>query len=211
MSKKNGVSRLSRWGIALTTQEPLSRLSSVALSTLPSMAMAPGSASSAFSHLLTLHSNSSASILLTIRHKVVWSGVSYLPLLGFCQRRRVRRCGWLRAEASSAQARRLVQPATTPDGQRICRKDFCGWSALGPISLLIEDVLGFYHIDANTKTIFWHKHLHGKHGIRRLKFGEIITDIIADEKTITVTSNMYYHLQVNGEVYSVKPGTQSWT
>lgn len=35
------------------------------------------------------------------------------------------------------------------DGRELVKPDFCGWSALGPISLFIENVLGFYNIDAN--------------------------------------------------------------
>ena len=29
----------------------------------------------------------------------------------------------------------------------VVRKDFCGWSALGPISLFIENVIGIYEIE----------------------------------------------------------------
>ncbi len=33
------------------------------------------------------------------------------------------------------------KPATIRNNRTICRKDFCGWSALAPISMLIENVL----------------------------------------------------------------------
>ena len=35
----------------------------------------------------------------------------------------------------------------------IVRQDFCGWSALGPISLFIENVLGFHHVNAVDKVV----------------------------------------------------------
>ncbi len=101
-------------------------------------------------------------------------------------------------------------PSSAKAKEQVCRPDFCGWSALGPISMLIEDVIGFYDIDAIKNQISWNKHLPGRHGIRRLKFGGTITDIIADGNQISVSSTQDYSLVINGKVYEVKKGEQTF-
>ncbi|MDD7887731.1 trehalase family glycosidase [Flavivirga sp. 57AJ16] len=90
----------------------------------------------------------------------------------------------------------------------IVRPDFCGWSALAPISMFIENVLGFHEVNAQTKTIEWRKYRIGKHGIKNLMFGNIKTDIIAYDDYIEVTSNANYTLKINGKKYKVKKGNQ---
>jgi glycogen debranching enzyme len=88
------------------------------------------------------------------------------------------------------------------------RPDFCGWSALAPISMFIENVLGFHHIDAQSKTIEWRKYRNGIHGIRNLQFGEINTDIIAYDSYIEVASNQNYTLIINNKKYNIIKGIQ---
>jgi hypothetical protein len=97
------------------------------------------------------------------------------------------------------------KPATNEFGTgQLARPDFCGWSALGAISLLIENVLGFYDVNAATKTVKWKKLRTDKHGIRRLKFGTIVTDIIANGNKVEVSSNETYTLVVNGKRLKVE-------
>jgi hypothetical protein len=98
------------------------------------------------------------------------------------------------------------EPSTGKDNQYIVRPDFCGWSALGPISLFIEAVLGFHSIDALKKTVKWQRFRPGLYGIRRLRFGEIITSIVGDERTVQVESNLPYTLEVNGKAYAIQAG-----
>lgn len=98
------------------------------------------------------------------------------------------------------------KPATAKDNKEIVRPDFCGWSALGPIAMLIENVLGFHDVDALTRTIRWRKHRKGRHGIKRLRFGGIVTDIVADAGEIRVKSNADYTLEINGEGFAIKTG-----
>jgi hypothetical protein len=62
------------------------------------------------------------------------------------------------------------KPALGKQGQ-IVRKDFCGWSALGPISLFIENVLGIRSVDAEKLTVDWDIHHKCLHGVRNLRFG----------------------------------------
>ncbi len=88
------------------------------------------------------------------------------------------------------------------------RADFCGWSALGPISIYIEFVLGFHRIDAFEKTVEWAKPdtFKGKVGIKNLRFGNIVTDIEAEKNKCKVKSNAAYTLKINGKDYYIQKG-----
>lgn len=88
------------------------------------------------------------------------------------------------------------------------RPDFCGWSALGPISMYIEHVLGFHTLDAFEKTVEWAKPntFAGQIGIKNLRFGNIVTDIVAIGDKCTVKSNEPYTLVINGTKYPVFSG-----
>lgn len=101
----------------------------------------------------------------------------------------------------------LKRPATQTDDEEIVRSDFCGWSALGPISVYIEFVLGFHKVDAFENSVEWYKpNVKGKIGIKNLRFGEIVTDIIADEKNYIVTTNAPYSLKINGKTFNIIKG-----
>ena len=86
------------------------------------------------------------------------------------------------------------------------KADFCGWSALGPISLLIENVLGFYDVDAPSATVRWNLHQSCRHGIEKLSFGKITTDILYDNGTVTVVTNKPYTLFINGIEHRIRRG-----
>lgn len=90
--------------------------------------------------------------------------------------------------------------------RELVRPDFCGWSALGPISLFIENVLGFYEIDAIQNIVKWNKRGNSMQGIKNLKFGNVITDIVAENKQVQVKSQGYYILDINGKKFQIKPG-----
>lgn len=101
------------------------------------------------------------------------------------------------------------RPATIEDGSgKTVRPDFCGWSALGPISVYLEFVLGFHTINAFEKTVEWAKPdtFTGKIGVKNLRFGDIITDIEAVGGVCTVTSNGAYTLIINGTPYEIQKG-----
>ena len=101
------------------------------------------------------------------------------------------------------------EPATQIHGigSRV-RPNFCGWSALGPISIYLEFVLGFHTVNAFENVVEWAKpaDMTGKIGVRNLHFGNVVTDIIGDEKECTVLSNAPYTLKINGKEYAVKAG-----
>ena len=101
------------------------------------------------------------------------------------------------------------EPATcVEDDGRLVRPDFCGWSALGPIAVYIEFVLGFHTIDAFKNKIKWAKPVgvEGKIGIKNLRFGEVVTDIVADGNECHVVTNKSYTLEVNGKAYDIPEG-----
>lgn len=101
------------------------------------------------------------------------------------------------------------KPATNEHGRgEYSRPNFCGWSALGPISMYIEQVLGFHSIDAFKNIVKWEKpaDIKGKIGIQNLRFGDVATDIVADGTYCTVISNAPYTLMINGIKHVIKAG-----
>ena len=96
---------------------------------------------------------------------------------------------------------------STEHGRR-ARPEFCGWSALGPITLFIENILGFKKISAAKGEVHWRlKPENGEHGIKKLRFGSTVTDLIFDGKqSIYTNSNRAYKLFVNGAEYTVQRG-----
>lgn len=103
-----------------------------------------------------------------------------------------------------------------------CRRDFVGWTGLAPISVLIENILGF-HIDAPNGVVTFNMHRLDKHGIENLHFGKgTVTTILADARNgkedkvvLSIESNESYLLKVirNGQIdeIPVKPGKQQIT
>ena len=100
------------------------------------------------------------------------------------------------------------RPATYPDGKSLVRKDFCGWSALGPISIYLEYVLGFEEINAFENVVRWNKpdRFSGRIGIKGLRFGKIETDILATDAECRVSSNAPYTLKINGVPFDIRAG-----
>lgn len=92
-------------------------------------------------------------------------------------------------------------------GKRV-RPDFCGWSALGPISLFIENVLGFHNIDASSRTVRWDIRHDCRHGLNNLTFGNTTTDLLYDPaaSTVTIRSNKPYCLILNGKSHRIRAG-----
>lgn len=104
------------------------------------------------------------------------------------------------------------KPATTADDKGTVRSDFCGWSALGPIAIYIETLLGFHRIDAFERVVEWAKPkvLTKKAGIKNLRFGDVITDIVAENGNCKVTSNAPYTLKIDGKSHEIFVGENSF-
>ena len=90
---------------------------------------------------------------------------------------------------------------STEHGHQV-RPDFCGWSALGPISLFIENVMGFREVNALTRTVRWDiKRENGTHGLRNLRFGGIVCNLVydAEKQQIVASTNEAFTLKANGK------------
>ena len=93
---------------------------------------------------------------------------------------------------------------------RVVRKDFCGWSALGPISLFIENVLGFHRADAVEKVLEFHpRQSSGKYGVKNFKFGDVCCDIIVENGTLNCRSNTGFTLIIDGCRHGICAGEQT--
>ena len=74
--------------------------------------------------------------------------------------------------------------------------------------MYIEQVLGFHKIDAFRNEVHWEKpaDVKGQIGIRNLRFGKVVTDIVADDRVCTVITNEPYTLLIRGVAYQMKAG-----
>lgn len=102
-------------------------------------------------------------------------------------------------------------PATVAESMELVRKDFCGWSALGPISIYIEDVIGFHTVNAFERLVEWEKpaEFKKKLGVKNLRFTDVVTDIVAEGNSCWVKSNQPYTLKINGKAFSIEIGEQT--
>ncbi|MFA4839782.1 MAG: trehalase family glycosidase, partial [Candidatus Neomarinimicrobiota bacterium] len=63
------------------------------------------------------------------------------------------------------------------------RKDFVGWSACGPIALLIENIIGL-RPDVIHNQITWHLHRTDRHGIENLVIGKTTLSLLCEKRQI---------------------------
>ena len=89
-----------------------------------------------------------------------------------------------------------------------CRKDFCGWSALAPIAMFIECVIGIHSVDAFRKVVRWDLDTEspGRTGIRGLRFGGVNASMIFEGGTVEVESDAPFALEINGREFPVAAG-----
>lgn len=102
----------------------------------------------------------------------------------------------------------VADEPSTEHGRRV-RQEFCGWSALGPISLFIENILGFRHADGLHATLIWDLDpANGRHGIENLTFGPVTASLLfdPDTETVTVETDSPFTLLLNGRDIPVSSG-----
>lgn len=75
----------------------------------------------------------------------------------------------------------LVAPGTRWDGELLGRQDFVGWSGLGPIALLIEQVIGL-EADGLADRLRWRLTRVDRHGVRGYRFGDQLVDLVAEAR-----------------------------
>lgn len=79
-------------------------------------------------------------------------------------------------------------PATEEYSSKLVHKDFIGWTGLGPISLLIENIIGI-EINLPEKQISWTLDPSTRSGIERLKIGKHTIDMIYEPKENQIQIN----------------------
>ena len=101
----------------------------------------------------------------------------------------------------------VFEPAFNKKGKYV-RKDFCGWSALGPISLFIENIIGLCRADAVDGKIEFHPRKKSSHryGVKNFKFGNISCDIIVENDVLNCRSNAPFVLEINSVSHQIPIG-----
>lgn len=100
-----------------------------------------------------------------------------------------------------------ASPSTLKDNTGRCRPDFCGWSALGPIALLIENVIGIRYVDAAAKEIHWDVRRGDRHGIEDLRAGELRVDLLHERGQLTVRASHPFTLILKDGRHALAAGT----
>ncbi len=105
------------------------------------------------------------------------------------------------------------KPATGKRSGKFVRPDFCGWSALGPISIFLEDVIGIKSANAFTRTLVcdFERRPQGRVGVTNYRFGDIVCSVIATTAAIEVESSGAFTLVADGRQLTVKPGKNIFT
>ncbi len=96
-------------------------------------------------------------------------------------------------------------PSTGKDDAYLVRPDFCGWSALAPIAMLIEHVLGV-GVDATTGTVRWDPPDLGRTGIRRLRCGPTLVSLLAEDDRLVVETDRPLRVRVGAAAHALAPG-----
>ncbi len=100
-------------------------------------------------------------------------------------------------------------------------KDFVGWTGIGPIALLIENILGL-HCDGANRRMEWTIRRTDRHGIDNLQLGKATVSVIAEarqtglsEAAVTAISTSKFTLGVtlNGKRTEriIPPGVTSFS
>ena len=78
--------------------------------------------------------------------------------------------------------------------------------------MYLEYVLGFHTVNAFEKVVEWAKPtcFKGDFGVKNLRFGAIVTDIVANGKVCKVKTNFPYTLKVNGKAFAVSVGENTF-
>ncbi|MFA5203492.1 MAG: trehalase family glycosidase [Lentisphaeria bacterium] len=93
--------------------------------------------------------------------------------------------------------------------KKTVRPDFCGWSALGPVSLFLENVIGLYKMSAVEQIVHWRLPACCKlRGVRKLQLGVNRISLLADSDSVSVTSSQPFMLVLNGKEHYLHGGQQ---
>ena len=101
-----------------------------------------------------------------------------------------------------------MEPARQLDNKTLVRKDFCGWSALAPISMFIENIIGIHSVNAPAGRVRWNLDTSapGRTGIRNLKFGGTECSMIYENGMCRISSSGEFSLEINGKCFPICRG-----
>ena len=92
------------------------------------------------------------------------------------------------------------------------RKDFCGWSALAPISLLIENIIGIDGFDSAARTLRWEPGIsEGRLGVRNLNFGNGRVDLVREDGKIRIRGDFPLTVMYKGRKLECKAGENEFS
>jgi hypothetical protein len=112
----------------------------------------------------------------------------------------------------------VSRPATRWDGKYLVRQDFVGWSGLGPIALLLENMIGLQPVAPEDK-LYWDLRLREQHGVENYRFGDNLVDVLCESNDlpagpamIKITSNSSFELLISSQIgkktFNIEAGTQ---
>ena len=84
--------------------------------------------------------------------------------------------------------------------------DFVGWTGCGPITLYLENVLGF-RPDGVRNRLTWQLRLKEAHGVRRLRFGQVKADLLYDGAgSVSIQTDKPFTLVLKGVSHAIPAG-----
>jgi hypothetical protein len=101
------------------------------------------------------------------------------------------------------------EPATRWDNTFYSRQDFVGWTGLGPIAILIENIIGI-EVDVPQNEITWRIYRDDEHGIKNLLFGRQKIDLICTpysnyfEFSVSAEESFELKIYLDGKLFSKK-------
>ncbi len=75
-----------------------------------------------------------------------------------------------------------VRPGTRWDATWLGRQDFVGWTGLGPIALLLEQIIGL-EADAGSDTLHLYLQRSDRHGVEGYRFGDQLLDLVVQARS----------------------------
>ena len=106
-----------------------------------------------------------------------------------------------------------TEPKPSSYKEKGCVRDnFCGWSALGPISLFIEDIIGIKEANAFANTLIcdFDRDLVGRIGVEDYRFGQVVCSVLATRDEVSVRSNREFTLVFDGKRHEVVRGENNF-
>ena len=91
------------------------------------------------------------------------------------------------------------EPATRWDNTLYSRQDFVGWSGLGPIAMLIENIIGI-KLNIPKNEIKWRINRADKHGVKNLHYIDskvsLIAEPVNEKLNLNITASYPFNLKL---------------